>query len=339
MPSPSPSSSSSRFPFPIPLGWFGLSRSKDLAVGKVQKIRFCGRDLAVFRGEDGRVGALNNYCPHLGAALHQGEVIGNSVRCPFHHWQFNCEGQCTGIPYAKSIPPQAKTDIVPVLERNGMVLGWHHPKGEPPSFEVPVVESMDGQRRGWGELHYFEVDLPTCVQEIAENDVDSAHFVYVHGASAQPDTQTETDGHWKRSVSTFNQKDLNDEIGEHTGARPDPDVDTSYTLTSVAHGCGHVTVHSTGVHSMSTGEVGECMLYNVATPIEDDLTRLRWTLAVTENLADDEVGQGMLEGLIDGVQHDIPIWREKRYQPKPLLCDGDGAIAKNRKWFQQFYVQ
>ncbi len=321
----------SRFPFPIPLGWFGLCRSRDLAAGEVQKVRFCGRDLALFRSEDGRIGALHNYCPHLGAALHQGQVIGDSVQCPFHHWQFNGEGQCTGIPYAKQIPAQAKTESIPVVERNGMVIGWHHPMGEPPTFEVPALPAMDGDREGWGEPHYFEVDLPTCVQEIAENDVDSAHFLYVHGAREQPDTQTEVDGPWKRSVSHFY---VNDDtaVGD---ARGNP---YSYSLVSTAHGCGHVTVHCTGVRSMSSDAIGEFMLYNVATPIEDDLTRLRWTLAVTDNLTDDDMGKSMLEGFVMGVQQDIPIWKEKQYQPQPILCDGDGAIAKNRKWFQQFYA-
>jgi hypothetical protein len=37
------------------------------------------------------------------------------------------------------------------------------------------------------------------------------------------------------------------------------------------------------------------------------------------------------------VEQDIPIWENKVYLDAPILCDGDGPIAKYRKWFQQFY--
>ena len=48
----------SKFPFPIPHGWFGLCFSHDLKVGEVKKVRFCGRNLVVFRTESGQAAAL-----------------------------------------------------------------------------------------------------------------------------------------------------------------------------------------------------------------------------------------------------------------------------------------
>jgi hypothetical protein len=41
----------------------------------------------------------------------------------------------------------------------------------------------------------------------------------------------------------------------------------------------------------------------------------------------------------EAVKDDILIWEEKVYQPNPVLCDGDGPIARNRKWFEQFYIR
>jgi hypothetical protein len=34
---------------------------------------------------------------------------------------------------------------------------------------------------------------------------------------------------------------------------------------------------------------------------------------------------------------DIPIWENKRYLERPLLCDGDGPILELRRYFAQFY--
>jgi hypothetical protein len=37
------------------------------------------------------------------------------------------------------------------------------------------------------------------------------------------------------------------------------------------------------------------------------------------------------------LEEDSVIWEHKTYHERPLLCDGDGPIAKLRKWFGQFY--
>ena len=44
------------------------------------------------------------------------------------------------------------------------------------------------------------------------------------------------------------------------------------------------------------------------------------------------------DNVVVGVGQDIPIWNNKCYVPDPILCDGDGPIAKYRKWFSQFYA-
>jgi hypothetical protein len=50
----------STFPFPIPHGWFGLYFSHELKASDVKKVRFCGRDLVVFRTESGKPAAPDN---------------------------------------------------------------------------------------------------------------------------------------------------------------------------------------------------------------------------------------------------------------------------------------
>ena len=47
----------------------------------------------------------------------------------------------------------------------------------------------------------------------------------------------------------------------------------------------------------------------------------------------------LVEEIVRQVGHDIPIWENKIYRDDPILCDGDGPIAKYRKWFKQFYVE
>ena len=205
-----------------------------------------------------------------------------------------------------------------------MIMGWYHPQGEPPSFDVQHLDALNGERAGWGQVHYKEFSLPTCIQEIAENDVDQAHFPYVHNSQGFYETESVFDGPLKTSVSQA--KPSLDKL------KGDADPDAEYTMTRYSHGCGSVTVHATNLQG-TRGDIGEFVLYHAATPVEDGETLIRWSMVVSENIEADDMGASILAAMSEGVNDDIPIWQEKVYQPNPILCDGDGPIARNRKWF------
>ncbi len=53
--------------------------------------------IAVFRaGETAH--AIDNVCPHAGASLADGYTEGNTVSCPWHAWEFDCQtGKCLSV--------------------------------------------------------------------------------------------------------------------------------------------------------------------------------------------------------------------------------------------------
>jgi hypothetical protein len=91
-----------------------------------------------------------------------------------------------------------------------------------------------------------------------------------------------------------------------------------------------MAVRSEGVPGAGT------LLFNSLTPVDEENVHLRWSFTVTRNLAS-SVGADFVDGLINAVQPDIPIWENKIYRSAPLLCDGDGPIAEFRSWARQFY--
>ena len=306
-----------RFPFPLPNGWFAVAESDALRVGEVKRAFYLGRELVIFRTAAGRARVFDAYCPHLGAHLGVGgKVVGDTLQCPFHGWRFDGDGRCVEVPYARRIPPQAAARAWQVVERYGLVFVWHHLEGKPVFYPLPEIPELES--RDWIPPVRREWRVRTAIQEMAENDHDSAHFPAVHQGEYLP-TAVSYDGLIKTCVSPITR-----ELPDGSGLAAEL-VRTSYSL-------GIATVSYRGIPGL-----GFIML-SVVTPVDEENVHMRWLLTVTANLpetAREEIIRGITEGT--GVEADIPIWENKRFVPNPLLCDGDGPIAEFRRWAAQFY--
>ena len=71
--------------------------------GPPKKIRIMGEDLLAFRDSNGRVGIVEPHCPHRGANLYYGRNEECGLRCSFHGWKFDVEGNCVDLPTS---PPE-----------------------------------------------------------------------------------------------------------------------------------------------------------------------------------------------------------------------------------------
>ena len=188
---------------PFPNGWFGVEFSKNLAVGDVKPVHQFGEDLVLFRTRCGKARVLDAYCPHLGAHLGvDGRVMGETVRCPFHGWQFEGEtGKCSCIPYTDRIPQGAEVRAWDVQEKNGLIFVWYHAEQKPPDWDFPELPELSDPN--WSEHRTFEFEMPTHVQNMNENNNDPVHFLYVHGAPMVPPTTLDfnEDGRVYQAVS------------------------------------------------------------------------------------------------------------------------------------------
>jgi len=309
---------SARFPFPIPNGWFAVAWSRELAAGDVKKLFCFGRELVLFRAQSGSAHVLDAYCPHLGAHLaHGGKVEGEALLCPFHAWEWSGDGRCTRIPYAKRIPPNARIGSLPVCEKNGVVFAWHDAQGREPQWQVPDVAEIADP--AWTDIEPFEVDLPTCLQELAENAHDPAHFVAVHGVASPPASTISFEGRVK--------------VSENRGELKTPRGVVPTLIRGESHGLGLGITRVSGLTDM-------CFLA-MSTPVDAENLKLRWAFTVPRR-GDSTKPEGVARAFIDEFKRqlaqDIPIWANKRYEPRPILCDGDGPIAQFRRWAQQFYA-
>src|SRR5829696_3087753 len=71
--------------------WHPILPSRQLKNQPVA-VRLAGHDLVLFRTADGEVGALEDHCPHRRMKLSLGKVAGDKLRCLYHGWTFDCQG-------------------------------------------------------------------------------------------------------------------------------------------------------------------------------------------------------------------------------------------------------
>lgn len=113
--------------------WYALCQSSQVAAGQVLGVPFLDGRVVVFRGENGTVQVMSAYCPHLGADLAVGQVIGNTLRCAFHHWHYDQSGTCIKTGTAEPPPQGACLFKFPTVERYGMIWAFN---GETPLFDL-----------------------------------------------------------------------------------------------------------------------------------------------------------------------------------------------------------
>ena len=126
----------------FPIGWFSVARSRDIGKGEVQRVYAFDRELALFRTREGKAVVLDAFCPHLGAHMGvEGRVVGETLRCPFHGWQFGVDGACTEIPYCDEVPERARVRSWTVSETNGDIMVWYHPNEEAPLIQWSSLDT------------------------------------------------------------------------------------------------------------------------------------------------------------------------------------------------------
>jgi phenylpropionate dioxygenase-like ring-hydroxylating dioxygenase large terminal subunit len=168
----------------IPDGWYIALESSRLKKEQVRSVQIAGQHLVVFRGKSGLVSALDGFCPHMGVDLGIGKVEGEQLRCFFHHWKFDRNGDCTAIPCQEKIPSRAKLKHYRVREAYGFI--WVHPN-EKAIDGVLEVPELVGEKSSW--LHGKSYHR-SCHHHITMiNGIDPQHLSTVHGIHMDMDLE------------------------------------------------------------------------------------------------------------------------------------------------------
>ncbi|BEK89103.1 Rieske 2Fe-2S domain-containing protein [Nocardia seriolae] len=325
-------------------GWHCLGLAADFRDGKPHSVNAFGTKLVVWADRAGELRVLDAYCRHLGGDLAMGEVKGDEIACPFHDWRWGGDGKCKDIPYARRVPPLARTRSWITLERNGQLFVWHDHEGNPPPPEVSIphiagpftdaagtptgVHSDAWTPWTWTSLL---IEGSNC-REIIDNIVDMAHFFYIHYAFPTY-FKTVFEGHVATQFL-------------ETKGRPDIGMATKYAgdtlLKSEASYYGPAYMINPLLNIYGGYEV-RSVLINCHYPVTQDSFVLQYgiTLEKPQGIPDDlanRLAAKMTAGIGEGFLQDVEIWKHKSKIENPLLCDEDGPIYQLRRWYDQFYV-
>ncbi len=161
--------------------WIPVLQSDDLLErdGAPLRVRLLGENLVAFRNTEGKVGLLDQTCPHRCASLFFGRNEESGLRCLYHGWKFDIDGRCVDVPNEPApskFNEQIRATAYPCVERNGIIWTYMGPnRGDLPPLPQLGWALVDAKRRG--ALRYQRA----CNWlQAMEGDFDSSHLSFLH---------------------------------------------------------------------------------------------------------------------------------------------------------------
>ena len=142
------------------------------------RVRLLGEDLVAFRDTNGEVGILDNFCPHRRASLFFGRNEESGLRCVYHGWKFDVNGDCVDMPSEpaeSNFKDKVKITAYATAEFGGMVWVYMGPRDlQPP---LPQME--------WTQVPELHRGMTKVVQRCnwlqgLEGGIDSVHTNFLH---------------------------------------------------------------------------------------------------------------------------------------------------------------
>ena len=197
--------------------WIPVVKSDELvADGDPVRLMILGEKLVGFRDTDGKIGVMDHRCPHRCASLFFGRNEEGGIRCVYHGWKFDTDGNCldmANVPPHQDFKHKVHAKAYPTTERNGVVWAYFGAAEQLPG--LPEIESL--------LLPEDELTV-SCVQrecnwlQALEGDIDTSHADFLHGGT--------------RTADDFEP----DDIRRYGSIHRDPDYDVVETEYGIMYG-------------------------------------------------------------------------------------------------------
>jgi nitrite reductase/ring-hydroxylating ferredoxin subunit len=195
--------------------------------GAPVRVRLLGENLIAFRVTSGKIGLIQNHCPHRGASLFFGRNEEEGLRCVYHGWKYSCEGHCVDMPNEpeeSNFKSKIHATAYPCVERNDIIWTYMGPRQTPPP--LPDIEpNMLPQ----GEYQVQKVLRECNWFQGLEGDIDTSHLGFLHLGAIKPEqTKPGTFDYYNVNDRAPKYEVVDTEFGTSYGAYRPAEADTYY---------------------------------------------------------------------------------------------------------------
>jgi len=159
--------------------WIPAAISSELkADGAPMRLMLLGEQLIAFRDSSGRVGIMDHRCPHRCASLFIGRNEEDGIRCVYHGWKFDVEGNCLdmpSVPAPQEFKSKVKAKAYKALERHGLIWAYMGPRVEAPPF--PGLEILGVPE---SDVTMWFAQRECNWMQALEGDIDTSHLGFLH---------------------------------------------------------------------------------------------------------------------------------------------------------------
>src|SRR3982751_6590440 len=149
------------------------------------RLQLLGERMVAFRDTQGRLGLIDEFCAHRGVSLWFGRNEESGIRCPYHGWKYDVNGQCVEVPsepeesgFCKKI----KLKSYPLCERGSVIWVYMGPADQQPplpEYEFCTVKPEQSyMSKRWQESNWLQA---------MEGGIDSSHVSFLHSGGLNND--------------------------------------------------------------------------------------------------------------------------------------------------------
>jgi vanillate O-demethylase monooxygenase subunit len=314
----------------------------------------CNEKIAFFKGPDGHVAAVEDFCPHRGAPLSLGKVCKGHLQCGYHGLMMGADGKAIEMPMQRVRGfPAVKSYAV--IERHGFVWVWPGDQSLVDVARMPEFEFFDHPDWAYGGgLYHVKADYRLMI----DNLMDLTHETYVHANSiGQPEVdetacETHTDGDrvvTQRFMSDIHAPPFWQMAMRANGLDPNAKVDRWQIcrFTPPSHVMIDVGVALAGRGGFDAP--AEAKAYSVVvdfiTPETETSHWYHWGMARNFKAQDAALTQQIQEGqgrifgedmeMLERQQHNLTLWPQR----KLLMLNIDAGGVQSRRVIDRILAQ
>jgi phthalate 4,5-dioxygenase oxygenase subunit len=245
------------------------------------RVKLVGEELIAFKDTDGNIGLVDNYCPHRRASLFFGRNEECGLRCVYHGWKFDVNGNCVDMPSEpaeSNFKDKVKITSYPCLDMGGVIWTYMGPPDKqppPPKFEwTQVPDTHRGVTKVKQEGNWSQA---------LEGGIDSIHATYLHNNDITNAARYE-----QRATVAHIEVEPTDYGYTYGSVRPVPDLDGNFVRAY--HYVMPFTQLRPNQNTVGRGDSPPMVAGHMWVPMDDDNCMVyNWTYTLAPEPLSDEL--------------------------------------------------